>query len=125
MVAEILTGVNDEVSQVLLVPCLAGLFFLALLSVVLWGDMLCEFFMDKRYQKRNGTQLLLSRPDAGAAGDSDPAGAGDRCSGPGRHGHAVQLHLVRMKTSLGKGKSLLWTRTLFWEKRSFPSLRRC
>ena len=65
MVAEVLTGVIDEVSQVLLVPCLAGLCFLALLSVVLWGDMLCEFFMDKRYRKRNGTQLLLSLHDLG------------------------------------------------------------
>lgn len=66
MIVETLTAFIHEVSQVLLLPCLAGLCLLAIFSVLLWGDLLCEFFLDKRYRKRNGTQLLLALHDLDA-----------------------------------------------------------
>lgn len=60
MLTETLSVILDEISRVLLLPCLAVLCLLALTAVLTCGAALGEFFLDKRYRPVDGTALLLA-----------------------------------------------------------------
>ena len=68
---DVLSQLLDELSQLLLFPCLLLLCLLALAAVLSCGAVIGEFFFDKRWKRLDETALLLQLHRAGKEGLAD------------------------------------------------------